>query len=339
MYSKSIKQTCQLSNDPIKNSASQRLVDKLKRLLEILGGIVCFRYGSQTLSTIDLNPWPMTKPYYLGAPQWQHPVWNACLPPGQSPLARYSQVFNCVEGNTTFYATPTREQCQQWRYQVPDDFRFLLKFPRAITHDHLLQRAGDAVQAFLQTVEPLEDVLGPFLVQLPALFGPAHLDNLWRFVDTLPGHLTCTVEVRHPAFFSKGEAERALNRGLRKRRISRVSFDARALFSAQPDNETIQDAQRKKPRLPVHLLPVDAPAVIRYVGHPDLETNRRFLAPWVEKVGAWIEAGQRPFVFMHMPDNADALLLAELWNTLLSERISGLGTLKLSENKPQIGLF
>jgi len=281
----------------------------------------------------------MTRPYFLGCPQWQHPDWNSRLPSGSSPLERYSQVLNCVEGNTTFYATPSPEQCQQWRSQVPGDFRFLFKFPREISHDQLLAGADAQVRAFLEIIAPLEDVLGPFLLQLPAAFGPEHLGNLWRFVDALPAPMTCTVEVRHNAFFSKGEAERALNRGLRERKIARVCFDSRALFAAAPDSETTRDAQRKKPRVPVHLLPVDAPPVIRYVGHPDLETNRRYLAPWVERVSAWIEEGRRPFVFMHMPHKGDALSLAALWSALLSERVPQADVLSLDENQPQMGLF
>ncbi len=91
----------------------------------------------------------MAQPYFLGCPQWQHPDWTSRLPPGQSPLARYSSALNCVEGNTTFYATPSQEQCRQWRSQVPDDFRFLLKFPRLITHDRLLSGAGRGVSDFL----------------------------------------------------------------------------------------------------------------------------------------------------------------------------------------------
>ncbi|MCW8128156.1 DUF72 domain-containing protein [Microbulbifer halophilus] len=281
----------------------------------------------------------MTLPYFLGCPQWQHPTWNARLPAGASPLERYSRVLNCVEGNTTFYATPTREQCRQWRAQVPDDFRFLFKFPRQISHDQLLAGPRAEVQAFLDIVAPLEDVLGPFLLQLPASFGPEHLGNLWRFIDALPAPLTCTVEVRHGAFFNKGEAERALNRGLRERNIARVCLDSRALFAAAPDSETTRDAQRKKPQVPVHLLPVDAPPVIRYIGHPDLETNRRFLAPWVDRVGTWIEEGRRPFVFMHMPEKGDALSIAALWNRLLGERLPQLQALELDEKKPQMGLF
>lgn len=281
----------------------------------------------------------MTLPYFLGCPQWQHPSWNGRLPAGASPLERYSRVLNCVEGNTTFYATPSREQCRQWRAQVPDDFRFLFKFPRQISHDQLLAGPRAEVQAFLDIVAPLEDVLGPFLLQLPATFGPEYLGNLWRFVDALPAPLTCAVEVRHMAFFNKGEAERAMNRGLRERNIARVCFDSRALFAAAPNSAATCDAQRKKPRVPVHLLPVDAPPVIRYIGHPELEANRPFLAPWVARVAGWIEEGKRPFVFMHMPDNSQALSLATLWNQLLRERVQQVEALCLDEKKPQMGLF
>lgn len=281
----------------------------------------------------------MTLPYFLGCPQWQHPSWNARLPAGRSPLERYSQVFNCVEGNTTFYATPSRQQCQQWRLQAPEHFRFLFKFPRLITHERLLGGVAAEVQSFLEIVAPLEELLGPFLLQLPAAFGPERLGDLWRFIDALPAPLTCTVEVRHGAFFNKGEAERALNRGLRERNIARVCFDSRALFAAPADSEATRDAQRKKPRVPVHLLPVDASPVIRYIGHPDLQANCRFLAPWVERVGSWIEEGRRPFVFMHMPDNGDALSLAALWSELLSERVPQADAVHIDKAQPQMGLF
>lgn len=281
----------------------------------------------------------MPYPYFLGCPQWQHADWKRALPAGQSPLHRYSQVFNSVEGNATFYATPSLEQCKQWRTQVPDDFRFLFKFPRHITHDQMLTGASSQVREFLALLDPLQDVLGPLLVQLPPTFGPERLDTLWHLIDSLTSPLTCTVEVRHPAFFTKGTAERDLNRGLRQRNISRVSFDTRALFSAPPTNEATRDAQRKKPRLPVHLLPTEAPPVVRYIGHPDLQANQPFLAPWVDRITNWITEGRRPYIFMHMPNNGDALALARLWNELLSERLPAADLTGLKLEEPQIGLF
>lgn len=95
----------------------------------------------------------------------------------------------------------------------------------------------------------------------------------------------------------------------------------------------------KSPNVPVHLSPVDAPQVIRYIGHPDLETNRQYLAPWATRVNDWIREGQPPFVFMHMPDNGDALALAVLWNELLGEQMPEAGALRLDEKRPQLGLF
>jgi len=281
----------------------------------------------------------MPLPYYLGCPQWQAPNWTTQLPPGASALARYARVFNTVEGNTTFYATPSQTQCEQWREQVPDDFRFLLKLPRALTHERMLTNVGSELQAFLDVIAPLSDVLGPMLLQLPASFGPNRLSQLWRFLDTAPDTLDWTVEVRNPAFFAKGEEEKALNQGLRQRKLARVCMDSRAVFSAVPDNDVIVDAQRKKPRVPVHLLPSDAPPVIRYIGHPDLETNRDFLAPWVTRVKGWLESGVQPYVFMHMPDNAHAVALAELWTELLRAQLPSLEPLPVDVPKPQLGLF
>ena len=278
-------------------------------------------------------------PYRLGCPQWQHQNWHARLPDGGSALARYSRVFNCVEGNTTFYATPSQSQCEQWRAQVPDDFRFQFKFPRAVTHDRLLHDVSSPVAAFLDVMAPLRDVMGPFLLQLPAAFGPEHLDALWAFLDALPDGVRCAVEVRHLAFFAKGEGERWLNQGLRARDTARVCFDSRPLFSVVARDEITADAQRKKPRVPVHVLPVEADPVIRFIGHPDLQANPTFLQPWVERVAQWVSQGWNPYMYIHMPDNGEALALAELWHGMLREVMPELTPLPLGRQVDQPGLF
>ena len=79
--------------------------------------------------------------------------------------------------------------------------------------------------------------------------------------------------------------------------------------------------------------------MIRYIGHPDLEANRPFLMPWVDRLAEWIAQGERPTIFMHMPYKGDALALARLWNELLSERAPGVYLPGLRVNEPQLGLF
>lgn len=71
---------------------------------------------------------------YIGLPQWQHTAWNRI---GLRDLADYSRYFNCVEGNTTFYALPKLEIVQRWRDMTTDDFRFCFKFPPEIGRAHV----------------------------------------------------------------------------------------------------------------------------------------------------------------------------------------------------------
>ena len=186
---------------------------------------------------------------YLGLPQWSHPAW-----PGQllgmnarpaEHLADYARVFNSVEGNTTFYASPTPETVQRWADAVPDHFRFSFKFPKEISHQSDLVSADKQVTAFIRLLAPLHDKLGLLKLQLPARFGPEGLARLDAFFARLPQDFTYALEVRHPDFFAKGEAERALNRMLMARGINRIMLDSRPLFSVPATTAAMIDAQGK----------------------------------------------------------------------------------------------
>ena len=118
--------------------------------------------------------------YYLGCPGWGIKSWVGRLfPTSTRPtefLERYAQVFNSVEGNTTFYALPARETVERWRDQVPDDFRFCFKFPREVSHDKLLIDCAGEVETFLERIAPLGAKLGALMLQLPPRFlaSPSH---------------------------------------------------------------------------------------------------------------------------------------------------------------------
>ncbi|MNJ65829.1 hypothetical protein D3C77_618680 [compost metagenome] len=81
---------------------------------------------------------------------------------------------------------------------------------------------------------------------------------------------------------------------------------------------------------------------VRFIGGPDLAGNRRFLAPWVAKVAAWIEQGLAPHVFLHTPDNLLAPALAREFHAALSIRLPGLPPLaecQAEQADEQLGLF
>jgi len=86
---------------------------------------------------------------------WSNKAWvGRFFTRGAKPpefLAQYSAVFNSVEGNTTFYATPPSATLIKWRAAAAAaaDFRFLFKFPRRISHECGLQQATAETLRFL----------------------------------------------------------------------------------------------------------------------------------------------------------------------------------------------
>ncbi|HCJ28895.1 MAG TPA: hypothetical protein DHV63_06295 [Pseudomonas sp.] len=282
----------------------------------------------------------MKLPYFLGCPSWNEADWRGSLYspglPATEFLARYCSVFNAVEGNTTLYAWPSAAKVERWAALMPQGFRFCAKLPREISQASDLRDVLHLALSFRSLLAPLGQRVSPFWLQLPATFGPARLGELNLLIDTLDRPLA--VEVRHRAFFARGEEERALNRLLHGRGVERICMDTRALFSCQSRDPALLHAQSKKPRLPVRPAAFSESPQLRFIGHPELEANDRFLAPWLEKVAGWIEAGTRPHVFLHTPDNRLAPDLAMRFHEQLSERLPGLPPLAVapmqSESQP-----
>ncbi|WP_347904383.1 DUF72 domain-containing protein [Pseudomonas purpurea] len=271
----------------------------------------------------------MGLPYYLGCPSWSENAWRDYLYPQNARpnefLGFYSQVFNAVEGNTTFYARPAATTVQRWAEIMPDDFRFTAKFPGDISHGGDLREQLTAAETFVQLLSPLGDRVSPLWLQLPATFAPQRLAELAGFIDGLQRPLA--VEVRHRDFFAKGDAERMLNRLLRDRGVERICLDPRALFSCTSTEPSVLHAQSKKPRVPTRPAAFTRFPQVRFIGHPVLEANDTFLTPWVEKIAQWIEEGRTPYIFLHTADNLLAAALAQRFHVRLMARLPGLPAL------------
>lgn len=266
-------------------------------------------------------------PYFLGCPSWSEPAWRGSLYPGNARAADflplYGRLFNAVEGNTTFYARPSVDTVQRWAALMPAGFRFCAKLPRDISHAGDLREQLAAADDFRRLLAPLGARVAPFWLQLPASFGPQRLAELSAFIEHWAGP-ALAVELRHPAFFAKGEEERALNRLLLEHAVERICLDARALFSCQSREPALLHAQAKKPRLPVRPTAFSQAPQLRFIGHPELAANDRFMAPWLAKVAGWIEDGRTPYVFLHTADNHLAPQLARRFHDQLMVRLPGL---------------
>jgi uncharacterized protein YecE (DUF72 family) len=266
--------------------------------------------------------------YYLGCPGWGVKTWVGRLfPTGTRPtefLERYARVFNTVEGNTTFYALPTRDVVERWRDQVPGDFRFCFKFSREITHDKLLIDCAAEVATFLDRVAPLGDKLGTLMLQLPPRFDASQLPRLRTFLAALPAGPAYAVEVRHDVFFQDGRPASELLALLRECGADLVIMDTRGVHSGHA--LALADVRARKPNLPVIVRTTAGQPIVRMVPHEQLDAARPFVEPWAAQIARWIGEGKRPYFFMHAPDDTFAPENAYAFHAMVS-RHRDVGTL------------
>jgi len=277
-------------------------------------------------------------PYYIGCPSWSENAWRQSLYPEDARstdfLGLYAQVFNAVEGNTTFYASPAPSTVQRWADTLPEHFRITAKFPRDISHGGDLRDHLVALEDFVQLLAPLGARVAPFWLQLSASFTPSRLGELAAFIDALERPLA--VEVRNLAFFEKGDDEKQLNRLLLDRGVERICLDSRPLFSCVSTEPAVLHAQSKKPKVPPRPAALTQFPQVRFIGHPQLEANDSFVAQWAQKVAGWIEEGRTPYVFLHTPDNIQAPDLARRFHGQLMKLLPGLPPLPVLDRGPEI---
>ena len=260
--------------------------------------------------------------YFLGCGVWNNPEWvGGLFSSGSRPsghLREYASVFNTVEGNSTFYGTPSGNSLNRWRSDTTDRFRFCFKFPRLISHERRLSDAQAHTRTFLQTLSGLGDRVGPLFLQLPPSFGPKELLQLDRFLAYLPDTFPYAVEVRNPEFYGPSGSD--LNSILIERGVDRVILDNRALVrSISPGGASLASDAPSGLMSPSSVSPGDRP-FIRFVGAKDAATNLPLLSEWARIVSTWILEGKAPHVFIHTSDDRNSPNLARIFHELVSSR-------------------
>lgn len=140
----------------------------------------------------------------IGTAGWSIPAQHAAETAGEGThLHRYARHFNCVEVNSSFYRLHRVSTWQRWADSVPNDFRFSVKMPKAITHEAALACSRETLQKFLGEVSGLGGKLGPLLVQLPpklALDTGKASDFFVTLRDLYSGAVA--LEPRHASWFT-----------------------------------------------------------------------------------------------------------------------------------------
>jgi uncharacterized protein YecE (DUF72 family) len=270
---------------------------------------------------------------HVGCAMWSHAPWQGRYLPHPLPqkerLRAYASWCNAVEGNTTFYATPPRDTVASWAAQTPADFRFLFKLPRLITHERHLTGAGadESLRGFLTAIAPLGQRVHALWIQLPPAFGPADVGTLAGFMRRLPPEYRYAVEVRHRAFFEDPRAEQYFEKALGDISAEWVTVDTTVLYGSPPVTAAEREAWTKKPRLPRRSRALTAHPVVRYIGRDDAARTEEGWEPWLDTVADWLREGRSPTVFVHTPDNVEALELARRFHDAVRARVPELEAL------------
>ena len=265
-------------------------------------------------------------PISIGCAIWSYPGWVGEVYPLKTPpkdfLRGYSHHFPAVEGNTTFYAIPDKVIIDRWIAQTPSGFKFYLKFPRAITHNGLLEPHVLPAQAFISQMQALGDKLGVMFIQLPPNYTPERFSDLTAFLIALQQNVSnsllsapaIALEVRHLDWF-KSPHQARLNELLTKLNIGRVILDSRPIYEAAKSGEVVIAC--KKPQVPIDLTLTAPFTLIRYVSHPVRSANQIWLEGWARQIQIWLQDDIQVSMFFHCSIEAKSPINARYLHELL----------------------
>jgi len=151
---------------------------------------------------------------YIGTSGWSYPrgkgTWTGYFyPAGKiNELEYYSQFFNTVEINSSFYRPPNPGYVHNWVRHTPGDFLFTVKLWQKFTHPRMYEAAtGEAaaisqrdVDLFHHSLEPLykSGKLGALLAQFPSSFrNDRHGQQILSAVIRTFGQYRLSVELRN----------------------------------------------------------------------------------------------------------------------------------------------
>ena len=145
----------------------------------------------------------------LGCAGWDYKDWVGTFYP--KPLERhnhlefYSNFFEIIEINSTFYNIPNKKTVNNWYNQVAANFRFVVKVWQKITHNLNDSDLDYLISQFFSQLSPLRDKVIAYLLQFPPWFKftEKHLKQLKFFSKELPSEHKYIIELRDNSWFKE----------------------------------------------------------------------------------------------------------------------------------------
>ncbi len=170
---------------------------------------------------------PSKAKVYIGTSGWSYPkglgTWKGYFyPTGKiNELEYYSQFFDTVEINSSFYRPPNPGYVYNWARRVPQGFLFTVKLWQKFTHPKMYKEAtGEEavisqadVDEFNRSLEPLAKYgkIGALLAQFPPSFkNDSYGQQILMAVMKTFGQYPLAVELRHRSWSDDDDTARLL---------------------------------------------------------------------------------------------------------------------------------
>jgi uncharacterized protein YecE (DUF72 family) len=154
----------------------------------------------------------------IGCAGWAYPEWKRgefypkSLPSNQF-LQFYSQYFNFVEINTTFYHLPKDEVIQHWNSSTPDYFSYSIKVWQNISHKKEFANLDEQISQFFKKMALLKSKISAFLLQFPPSFrfSEPNFEKLQFMMNQFPKWGKFFIEFRNSTWFDSLAISAILN--------------------------------------------------------------------------------------------------------------------------------
>ena len=241
---------------------------------------------------------------YVGCAKWNKKDLKGFYPRGtKNELEYYSQHFNCIELNATFYRLFPAATYEKWRDTVPENFRFFPKLGQEISHWKRLNEVEEVVENHISNSSLLGEKLGGLFLQLHNNFAPKDIDRVKAFVENWKYDTPLAIEFRHTNWYNDPDVAKEVFPLFEKNRITSVLVDT---------------AGRRDL---MHMRLTTPTAFIRYVG-ANHESDYSRLDDWIKRIAKWKKLGlKRLCFFVHQNIEKESPLLSAYFIEKLNKKL------------------
>lgn len=240
-------------------------------------------------------------------------------------LSYYSQFFNTVEMDATFYNRFYQHMTQGLFVGIarttPPDFKISVKVPEIITHDKRLDMNKDVMvdlMTFLDKISPLKNSnkLGAIIIQLPPSFTITESKKLEEFLNVLMNNTDVqsnnnfAIEFRHTSWNTEGVLELLQH------------YDIASVLTDSPEREHLEFLSNE------NNITSRSTSVVRLHGRNTTQGHywynylysQRELEPWVEKIGRINQKTDTIFVYFNNHYGGKALVNALQFKEMINHK-------------------